>query len=57
VPVLAPELEPRDSEWGQVCKALNVRLAFPPDFGALIDDTTDQVASLLENLGAKSMES
>ena len=40
VPVLVPELQPRDPEWSQLCKALNVRLAFPPDFEALIDETT-----------------
>ena len=39
VPVLVPELKPRDPEWGQLCKALNVRLAFPPDFEALTDET------------------
>ena len=37
IPVLAPELKPRDPEWGHLCKALNVRLAFPPDFEALTD--------------------
>ena len=46
IPVLAPELKPRDPEWGQLCKALNVRLAFPPDFGALIDETTEPIDSL-----------
>jgi hypothetical protein len=40
VPVLVPELKPRDPEWNQLCTALNVRLAFPPDFEALIDATT-----------------
>lgn len=40
IPVLAPELQPRDPEWRQLCKALNVRLAFPPSFEALIDQTT-----------------
>ena len=40
VPVLVPELKPRDPEWGQLCKVLNVRLAFPPDFKALIDETS-----------------
>jgi hypothetical protein len=41
VPVLVPELKPRDPEWGQLCKALNVKLVFPPDFEGLIDETTD----------------
>lgn len=36
IPVLAPELKPRDPEWDQLCKALNVKLAFPSDFEALI---------------------
>ena len=44
VPVLVPELKPRDSEWGQLCKALNVKLAFPPDFEGLIDETTEPSA-------------
>jgi hypothetical protein len=35
VPVLAPELKPRDPEWGQLCRKLNIRLVFPPDFEAL----------------------
>lgn len=37
IPVLTPESKPRDHEWGQLCKTLNVRLAFPPDFEALSD--------------------
>ena len=36
IPVLAPELKPRDPEWGQLCNALNVGLVFPPDFEDLI---------------------
>ncbi len=44
IPVLVPELKPRDSEWGQLCKALNVKLVFPPDFEALIDETTEPSA-------------
>ena len=36
IPVLVPELKPRDPEWGQLCKALNVKLVFPPDFEGLI---------------------
>jgi hypothetical protein len=40
IPVLVPERKPRDPEWGQLCKALSVGLAFPPDFEALIDETT-----------------
>lgn len=39
VPVLTPEREPRDPEWAQLCNALSIRLAFPPDFEALIDPT------------------
>jgi hypothetical protein len=39
VPVLVPERKPRDPEWGQLCKALNVRLAFPPDFEGLSGET------------------
>ena len=34
IPVLVPELKPRDLEWGPLCKALNVKLVFPPDFEA-----------------------
>ena len=41
IPVLVPELKPRDPEWGQLCKALNVKLVFPPDFEGLIDETTE----------------
>ena len=41
IPVLVPERDPRDPEWGQMCKVLNVRLAFPPDFEALIDEPTE----------------
>jgi hypothetical protein len=41
IPVLVPELKPRDPEWDHLCKAFNIRLAFPPDFEGLIDDTTD----------------
>ena len=41
VPVLVPELKPRDPEWSQLCKALNVKLVFPPDFEGLIDETTE----------------
>jgi hypothetical protein len=37
IPVLAPERKPRDAEWGQLCKTLNIRFAFPPDFETLID--------------------
>jgi hypothetical protein len=37
IPVLVPEREPRDPEWGHLCKALSVRLVFPPDYEALID--------------------
>ena len=44
IPVLVPELKPRDSEWGQLCKALNVKLVFPPNFEALIDETTEPSA-------------
>jgi hypothetical protein len=40
VPVLAPELKPRDPEWHQLCKELNIRLVFPPDFENLMSDTT-----------------
>jgi hypothetical protein len=39
IPVLVPELKPRDPEWGKLCKVLNVRLAFPPDFESLMDGT------------------
>jgi hypothetical protein len=41
IPVLVPELKPRDPEWGQLCKALNVKLVFPSDFEGLIDETTE----------------
>jgi hypothetical protein len=44
IPVLVPELKPRDPEWGQLCKALNVILVFPPDFEGLIDETTEPSA-------------
>jgi hypothetical protein len=40
IPVLVPEQEPRDPEWGQLCKALSIRLAFPPDFESLITSVT-----------------
>jgi hypothetical protein len=45
IPVLVPELKPRDPEWSQLCKALNVTLTFPPDFQVLIDDTTKPSAT------------
>ncbi len=44
IPVLVPELKPRDPEWGQLCKALNVQLVFPPDFEGLIDETIESSA-------------
>ena len=44
IAVLVPELKPRDPEWDQLCKALNVKLAFPPDFEGLIDETTEPSA-------------
>jgi hypothetical protein len=39
VPVLVPERMPRDPGWGELCRALNIRLAFPPDFEALFSET------------------
>jgi len=50
--VLVPELKPCDSEWLRLCKELNVRLAFPPDFDALTDETTFPTAPL--NTGSLS---
>ena len=44
IPVLVPELKPRDPEWSQLCKALNVKLVFPPDFEGLIVETTEPSA-------------
>jgi hypothetical protein len=44
IPVLVPELKPRDPEWIQLCKALNVKLVFPPDFEGLINETTEPPA-------------
>ena len=44
IPVLVPELKPRDPEWGQMCKALDVKLVFPPDFKGLFDETTESSA-------------
>ena len=44
ISVLVPELKPRDPEWGQLCKALNVKFVFPPDFEGLIDETTEPSA-------------
>jgi hypothetical protein len=41
IPVLVPEPKPRDPEWDQPRKALNVKLAFPSDFEGLIDETTE----------------
>jgi hypothetical protein len=39
VPVLVPELKPRDPEWSELCKELNIRLAFPPEFDNLTSYT------------------
>jgi 5-methylcytosine-specific restriction protein A len=46
IPVLAPELGPRDPEWEQLCKALNATLAFPPDFEVLTDEMRGPSTSL-----------
>jgi len=35
IPVLVPELQPKDHEWDHLCNTLNIRLAFPPGFEAL----------------------
>jgi hypothetical protein len=43
-PVLVPELQPSDHEWIQLCDALNIRLASPPDFEGVIGDTVDTEA-------------
>lgn len=45
IPVLVPELKPRDPEWYHLCKALDVKLAFPPEFAALSDVTGGPSAS------------
>jgi hypothetical protein len=37
IPVLAPEREPCDHEWAQLCTTLGVVLAFPPDFEAIVN--------------------
>jgi hypothetical protein len=41
IPVLVPELKPRDPEWGPLCKALNVKLVFPSNFEGLIDEASE----------------
>lgn len=32
VPVLVPEINPRDPEWYRLCQSLNVKIIFPPKF-------------------------
>ena len=38
IPVLVPELRPRDPEWVQLCDAFGITLVWPPDFKALTDE-------------------